>query len=121
MIQYALTWVLAKLPRSERGQDLVEYRMELHNRFAFPALGFFLVLLVLPWISRPSRRLTLAGALTEAMGLIFSAYFLVGLVTALVTGRAVSVAAGVWAPVAILAGLALAVWTVTIKKQLTRA
>jgi Flp pilus assembly pilin Flp len=27
MIQYALTWVLAKLPRSERGQDLVEYAL----------------------------------------------------------------------------------------------
>jgi lipopolysaccharide export system permease protein len=103
-----------------RGQDLVEYRMELHNRFAYPALGFMLVLLIVPWLSRPSRRLTLAGALTEAMGLIFGAYFLVGLATALVSGRAVSPATGVWFPVAILAGAALVVWIVVFKKQLTR-
>jgi lipopolysaccharide export system permease protein len=103
-----------------RGQDLVEYRMELHNRFAYPALGFMLVLLVLPWLSRPSRRLTLAGALTEAMGLIFGSYFLVGLATALVSGRAVSPAAGVWFPVVILATASLAVWIVVFRKQMTR-
>jgi len=25
MIRYALTWIFSKLPRSERGQDLIEY------------------------------------------------------------------------------------------------
>lgn len=98
-----------------RGLSAARYRMEYHNRFAYPLLGFALILLALSWLGDPSRRRTLAGALIEATGLIFGAYFLVMMATAVVTGGAISVAFGVWLPVVLVLVLALLGWTVRPK------
>jgi lipopolysaccharide export system permease protein len=99
----------------ERGLSSVRYRMEYHNRFAFPLLGFGLVLLALPWLCAPSRRRTLAGALIEATGLIFGAYFLVMMTTAAVTGGVASAALGAWLPVALVLAAALPGWAVRLR------
>lgn len=110
-----LSAIIAEL--DSRGLSAIRYRMEYHNRFAYPFLGFGLVLLALPWLSAPSRRRTPAGALIEASGLIFAAYFLVMMATAAVTGGAVSVALGVWLPVLLILAIALVGWTVRLKRR----
>lgn len=100
-----------------RGLSADRYRIEYHNRFAYPLLALGLVLLVLPWLCAPSRKRTLAGALIEATGYIFGAYFLVMLVTALVTGGALSAAAGVWFPVLLVLAIALAGWAIRLRPR----
>jgi len=100
-----------------RGLSTARYRVEYHNRFAYPLLGFALILLALSWLGDPSRRRTLAGALIEATGLIFGAYFLVMMTTAAVTGGAVSAALGVWLPVVLVLVLALLGWMIRPKMR----
>jgi lipopolysaccharide export system permease protein len=63
-----LAGTIAELDR--RGLSATRYRLEYHNRFAYPFLALGLVLLALPWLCVPSRRRTTAGALIEAMGLV---------------------------------------------------
>ncbi len=43
-IQFAVTWLLAHLPRSERGQDLIEYAL----LGGFIAVAFVVAALLLP-------------------------------------------------------------------------
>jgi len=100
-----------------RGLSAARYRIEYHNRFAYPLLALGLVLLALPWLCAPARRRTLAGALIEASGYIFGAYFLVMLVTAAVTGGAMSAAAGVWLPVLLVLAIALAGWALRLRPR----
>jgi len=99
-----------------RGLSATRYRLEYHNRFAYPLLAFGMVLLALSWLCTPRRQRTLAGALIEATGLIFTAYFLVMMASAAVTGGACSAALGVWLPVAAVGVVALFVWAVLIKR-----
>lgn len=99
-----------------RGLSATRYRLEYHNRFAYPLLALGMVLLALPWLCAPRRKRTLAGALIEATGLIFGAYFLVMMATAAVTGGACSAALGVWLPVAAVMAMALFGWTVLVKR-----
>jgi lipopolysaccharide export system permease protein len=110
-----LSAVIAEL--DNRGLAATRYRMEYHNRFAYPFLGLGLILLALPWLCAPSRRRTLAGALIEATGLIFGAYFLVMLTTAAVTGGGMSVALGMWLPVLLILAIALGGWTICLKRR----
>jgi lipopolysaccharide export LptBFGC system permease protein LptF len=99
-----------------RGLSATRYRLEYHNRFAYPLLALGMVLLALPWLCAPRRRRTLAGALIEATGLIFGAYFLVMMASAAVTGGACSAALGVWLPVAAVMAMALLGWMVLVKR-----
>jgi lipopolysaccharide export system permease protein len=97
-----------------RGLSAARFRIEYHNRFAYPLLALGLVLLALPWLCAPSRRRTMAGALIEATGLIFGAYFVVMLVTAAVTGGALPVALGVWLPLVLVAAIAVSTWSIRL-------
>ena len=49
--------------RKNAGLDTAAYRVELHNRWAHPAVGVMLVVLGLPWFSHVERRRSLAVAL----------------------------------------------------------
>lgn len=98
-----------------RGLSAARYRIEYHNRFAYPLLALGLVLLALPWLCAPARRRTMAGALIEASGLIFGAYFLVMMVTAVVTGGALSATLGVWLPVLLVLAIAFTGWAIRLK------
>jgi lipopolysaccharide export system permease protein len=100
-----------------RGLSATRYRLEFHNRFAYPFLALGLVLLALPWLCAPSRRRTTSGALIEAMGLVFGAYFLVMLANAAVSGGAISAALGVWLPVGVVAASAAAAWLVLFRRR----
>ncbi len=98
-----------------RGFSSVRYRLEYHNRFSYPLLGFGLVVLALSWLGVPSRRRTLAGALIEATGLIFGAYFVVMMTTAAASGGAVPVALGAWLPVLLVMAVALGAWLLRLR------
>ena len=114
--QKSLSELAAAIEELERrGLSATSFRIEFHNRFAYPLLALGLVLLALPWLCMPSRRRTLAGALIEATGLIFGSYFLVMLVTAAVTGGALPAALGVWLPVWLILAVALVGWAVHLK------
>ena len=93
-----------------KGVSAAEYRMELHNRFVFPVLAVALVLLVLPWLVRPTYRSTLAAALTEATMVVFGAYFLIGIMAALAMGERMSVAFSAWLPVGMVLVLVVLHW-----------
>lgn len=99
-----------------RGLGAVEYRLELHNRFAFPGLGMVLVLAVFPWLCAPQRRRTLAGALIEATVVLFCAYFVVGMITAAVSGGALGAGWGAWTPVLLASAAAAGVWLRTLRR-----
>jgi lipopolysaccharide export system permease protein len=99
-----------------RGLSATKYRLELHNRFAYPFLALGLVLLALPWLCVPSRRRTTSGALIEAMGLVFGAYFLVMIANAAVSGGVMSVTLGVWLPVGLVTASAAAGWLLLFRR-----
>lgn len=98
-----------------RGLSATKYRLEFHNRFAYPLIALGLVLLALPWLCSPSRRRTTSGALIEAMGLIFGAYFLVMLANAAVSAGAISAALAVWLPMGLVAVSAAATWMILFR------
>ncbi len=93
-----------------RGFPQAPYRLELHNRIAFPILGVCLVFFFFPWLSAPGRRRSLAGALSESIGLIFAAYFVVAVCTAAVGGGLIGAAAGAWIPPILFLIAALPGW-----------
>jgi lipopolysaccharide export system permease protein len=99
----------------QRGFPATQYRLEVNNRLAFPFLGFCLVLLAFPWICAPGRRRTLAAALTEALGLVFGAYFLVTMATSAVSGGLVAAWVGAWAPSLLILCLAAPKWVQMLK------
>ncbi|MBW1810270.1 MAG: LptF/LptG family permease [Deltaproteobacteria bacterium] len=94
----------------QRGFLACEYRLEINNRVAFPFLSFCLVLFAFPWIYVPARRRSLAAALTEALGLVFGAYFLVSMATSIVSGGLLAAWVGAWAPSILILCLATPKW-----------
>lgn len=100
-----------------RGLSATKYRLEFHNRFAYPFLALGLVLLALPWLCAPSRKRTTSGALIEAMGLVFGAYFLVMITNAAVSGGAMPAALGVWLPVGLVTAAAVAGWLLILRRR----
>ncbi len=93
-----------------RGISSVEYQMEFHNRFAIPLLGWLIILFATPWISMPVRQSSLAGALIQAVMLVFGAYLLVGLSTAAVSSGTLDAPWGAWLPVLIVALVSMPKW-----------
>lgn len=85
-----------------RGLNAAEYRLEWHNRFAYPLLGLALLGIALPWLVRPARRRTLAQALLEASGLVFVGFLMVSLSVSSVSGGLVAAWIGAWAPFGLL-------------------
>jgi LPS export ABC transporter permease LptG len=104
-----------------RGFPATAYLLERNNRFAYPLLGFCLVLFALPWIAQPSRRRALAGALTESIGLVFIAYFLVTMATSAVSGGLLAAWAGAWMPPAFILLAALSAWALVLRRTFSRS
>jgi LPS export ABC transporter permease LptG len=83
----------------KRGLSSISYRLAVHHRFSFPLLGLILLLVFMPWLIRPDRYRTMAGALLESLGLVFGAYLVVVFCNAAVSGRILPPAMGGWLPV----------------------
>ncbi len=97
-----LSATIALLER--RGLQAGEYRLERHNRWAYPLLGLLLLVFAFPRLADPARRRSLAGELLQAVGLVFAAYLMVALATTAVSGGLLAPWAGAWLPpLAILA------------------
>lgn len=115
--QKRLSELSASIDELQRsGLPVVEYVLALHNRFAIPMMGVVLVLLGFPWLSVPWRKITISGALTEAMGLVFVGYLLVAVCTSAVSGGLLPPAVGAWLPVAAVFVLATPLWVRLIRE-----
>jgi len=104
-----------------RGFEARQYRLELNMRFAVPVLALCMVLLAFPFLAVPSRRRTLAGALTESIGLIFCAYFLVTCCTAAVSGGLLAAGVGAWIPPLTILAAAAPGWISLFKHHFARS
>ncbi len=93
-----------------RGIDAAEYHLAMHNRFAYPLIALALVLLFFPWMSAPHRRPTVSGALIEAIGLVFCAYFLAAVAAASVSNGLLAPVPGAWLPPAVIGLFAVPRW-----------
>ncbi len=110
-----LSWTIDEMER--RGLDAARYRLERHQRLAFPLLGLVLLVLTLPWLVLPTQRRSAAAALIQAVLLVFAAYFLVALFsTAATTGMLIPIL-GAWLPPLIFMLAAAPKWVSLLKKS----
>jgi len=93
-----------------RGISARSYQMEIHSRFSYPLLGIAVILIIFPLLCAPHRNRSIAGALLEAVGLVFGSYLLLAVASAAVAGGMVSPACGAWGPVGLLLMLAIVQW-----------
>jgi len=82
--------------RARAGFDVTVHTVELHSRYAYPLLGLWMILIVLPWIVNPDHRRSLVTSL--GVGVVGIALAMAGLqvLRVLALGHKIPAPMGAW-------------------------
>ncbi len=96
--------------RDQAGLATQTFVLALHNRFAYPLMGFPGALLAIGLALKPGRKGQLTTALVEGMGLTTALWAMMVLGKALVQAERLSPTIAAWGPSAVLGVVAIVFW-----------
>jgi lipopolysaccharide export system permease protein len=96
--------------RRDGGLAFGLYALALHSRFAYPLAGLPAALVAAGLALRPGRRAHLTAALVEGLGIAVALWALMVVLRTLVLAQRVAAGPAAWAPFALLAAAAAALW-----------